>query len=476
MLVQRVHTGRQAPHIRNGGMDETLTEMMVHHESDLERQSVMLQEKERMEATEAERRRREEATATVAAQMHSGLGILNPAHGTAHVPKSIAVAVESRPPNYDVGLAGGHVGVAAPPSDGLSLGSGMAISLDSAYRGSASANVGGGAFGSMDKPMSSKPSAGGMAVPVRVSVDESTPTSASAGGHGAHVRVAMDKKMRSRPSRGGHAAPATVTMSGSMSTAPSRGGCAVETATSISSKYGKRSPRLSRADADAVHRYNEADALFRPGQAFADPSFWPTEADSEPNEPFARCFSCFDPITPNVSKSYSGRAVRTRTTATATSSGDRGDLYHVECYWKKGAPHCDYCQKSLVCAEGFSGAWGSWDNRNYHAECFQRYAGPRCSVCFDVVFVNPEKGLSGRWLSVHDSKDVMHLECYEKRTGREHALAHTEDSAVSTSQGAKAVEASKGSGDLPTYLPATTVVSPLYPPEAPLPSAPPPYQ
>lgn len=61
-----------------------------------------------------------------------------------------------------------------------------------------------------------------------------------------------------------------------------------------------------------------------------------------------------------------------------------------------------------------SGAWGVFDGRSYHAECFEKFAGPRCAICFDVVFANPEKGLSGRWLTVRDRKEIAHLECYVK--------------------------------------------------------------
>jgi len=55
-----------------------------------------------------------------------------------------------------------------------------------------------------------------------------------------------------------------------------------------------------------------------------------------------------------------------------------------------------------------------FDGKSYHAECFQKFAGPRCAICFDVVFANPEKGLSGRWLTVRDGREVAHLECYVK--------------------------------------------------------------
>ena len=38
--------------------------------------------------------------------------------------------------------------------------------------------------------------------------------------------------------------------------------------------------------------------------------------------------------------------------------------------------------------------------------------GPRCEHCFDVVFENPEKGYSGRWISRPNDGALLHQECY----------------------------------------------------------------
>eukprot|EP00040_Diaphanoeca_grandis_P005712 m.34156 g.34156 ORF g.34156 m.34156 type:complete len:431 (+) comp16938_c0_seq1:320-1612(+) len=161
---------------------------------------------------------------------------------------------------------------------------------------------------------------------------------------------------------------------------------------------------------------HDSSALYNNQSPIADTSFWldswrwPTQADFEPRAKYARCDTCFDPIQPNTTKGFSGRACRDK---------KHRFIYHSECFYKVAASPCSYCGVPLVAdtERNLSGKWGVHESKNYHVECYQLFAGPRCHVCFDVIFANLKTNKSGQWIK-KDSGELLHQECYQELLAR----------------------------------------------------------
>lgn len=211
--------------------------------------------------------------------------------------------------------------------------------------------------------------------------------------------------------------------------------------------------------------YTEHD-LFDSQELIDDPSFWPTAQDVEEGFRSPRCYQCFDPILPDVSKGFSGRACR-----------KAKRLYHSECYFKTGAPECKYCGIPLVRNDErhLSGQWGIHNGEKYHVECYQLYAGPRCCVCFDVIFADPTKNRSGSWVK-RKPDEFLHVECYNyllKRKYEEQYRSGTslQDATIGTAGRSRMPESTPATvSSVPKSVPVlsgtTAIVPPIEPPPA----------
>jgi len=172
-------------------------------------------------------------------------------------------------------------------------------------------------------------------------------------------------------------------------------------------KVGRRSS-VNNSTRALVDEFGDAPPVYDSAELFAqqktieDTSTFlnPAATGDKP-----RCGSCFDEISTNAAKGFTGKAI---------VKGSK--TYHAECYFARHAEKCDHCVIPLVAneARGLSGIWGIHKGEKYHVECFQREAGPRCVHCFDVVFANPSKNISGRWLCRPSDRALMHQECYLK--------------------------------------------------------------
>lgn len=307
-------------------MDDRLTEAMAQHLADMESRSISMSDRLRMQELLEERKRRNEREATVMSQTQSTFGILNPAYGRAYVPKDMTSTIASAPPpGYAVTLYPLTILLRdefhAPLSSCLdwnpmimflcsncaqrrfmllhSLTNTLILSFCCRY--ATEGPTGDYVHMHDGRDMLSR-------APPRtvVSMDRTVSTEPSAGGRAAMASVAMDRSLPSRPSPGGRgSAGVNVSLDTSVSSKPRPGGRAAATDTSMisTSSSGRKGSKDKPATTvrNGTVEFQEADALFHLHDPAADPSFWPTAADAAPGD-VPRCFSCFDPIVPDLAK------------------------------------------------------------------------------------------------------------------------------------------------------------------------------
>eukprot|EP00041_Stephanoeca_diplocostata_P018712 m.394966 g.394966 ORF g.394966 m.394966 type:complete len:582 (-) comp21097_c0_seq1:130-1875(-) len=382
--------------VTNSRINEELSKLAANNDQELATQNAnMLRTEALLSELESEKASRQRIQ-VLEAQTTSALGMLNPAHpGKAPDHRTVEATA---PPAYDSSTTPSNEkgGPYLEPSNASPYTSGIP---------SAGCVVPNDARGTLQRPDGIKFSMNSP-MPTRPVDDPS---------RGDNVKVALNSSMSTKPGKDAHQAGSGIAISMNKDW----GSCRPvddshdqhphKVNVSLSQSISSRPVDDRNVAPNDIHTSNE---LFQPQEPLADPSFWPTPQDGSRNNVPPRCTSCFDPIAPDAKKGYSGRAVRT----------DARKIYHAECYCVKASRRCAFCGKPLVKLQHgdalVSGDWGLYRSQAFHVECFQQSAGPRCALCFDVIFANPEKGFSGRWLRCpHDhakAGELVHEECFRK--------------------------------------------------------------